>query len=135
MNGRHRPLVLLLDEGTPVPAARPFQKRSHSVIFHYEVLENGATDEQVVAAAILNEAVLIAVDADMRRMVRRFGTPGRSERYSRLSLIHLRCNEVMAAKRLDQAMSFIEHEWKFACEKAARRVWVDIEPHKLVSYR
>ena len=75
MSRRHRPLVLLLDEGTPVPAARPFQKRSHSVIFHYEVLENGATDEQVVAAAILNEAVLIAVDADMRRMARRFGTP------------------------------------------------------------
>ena len=45
------------------------------------------------------------------------------------------CNEVMAAKRLDQAMSFIEHERKFACEKAARRTWVDVEPHKLVSYR
>jgi predicted nuclease of predicted toxin-antitoxin system len=135
VNGRHRPLVVLLDEGTPVPAAKPFLQRRHSVIFHYQVLESGATDHEVVAAAILNEAVLVAVEADMRRMVRRFGTPGRNERYAKLSLIHIRCNEVMAAKRLDQAMSFIEHEWKFACEKAARRMWVDIEPHKLASYR
>jgi hypothetical protein len=41
----------------------------------------------------------------------------------------------MAAKRFDQAMSFIEHEWSFACEKPSRRMWVDIEPRKLVSYR
>lgn len=135
MNGRHRPLVVLLDEGTPVPAARPFHQRKHGVIFHHQVLASGATDQEVAAAAILNEAVLVAVDADMRRMVRRFGTPGRNERYSKLSLIHIRCNEVMAAKRLDQAMSFIEHEWSFACQKPSRRMWVDIEPHKLVSYR
>jgi predicted nuclease of predicted toxin-antitoxin system len=125
----------MLDEGTPVPAADPFVERGHQVIHHSDVLDSGASDDLVVATAILNQAVLIAVDADMRRMVKRFGAPGPTERYSRLSLISIRCNEVMAAKRLAHAMSFIEHEWDFACEKAARRMWVDIEPHKLITYR
>jgi len=125
----------MLDEGTPVPAAAPFVERGHQVIHHNDVLDSGANDELVVATAILNQAVLIAVDADMRRMVKRFGAPGPTERYSRLSLLSIRCNEVMAAKRLANAMSLIEHEWDFACEKAARRMWVDIEPHKLITYR
>jgi hypothetical protein len=125
----------MLDEGTPVPAAQPFVERGHQVIYHNDVLFSGANDELVVAHAILNDAALIAVDADMRRMVRRFGAAGHTEKYYRLNLISIRCNEVLAAKRLAQAMSFIEHEWHFACEKAARRMWIDIEPHKLTTYR
>ena len=125
----------MLDEGTPVPAAEPFIKRGHQVIHHRDVLLSGAKDKVVVTAAILNKAVLIAVDADMRRMVRRFGAPGQTERYDKLNLISIRCNEVLAAKRLTQAMSFIEQEWHFACEKPSRRMWVDIEPHRLITYR
>jgi predicted nuclease of predicted toxin-antitoxin system len=98
-------------------------------------LLSGANDRLVVATAILNKAVLVAVDGDMRRMVRRFGAPGNSEKYYGLNLISICCNEVLAAKRLTQAMSFIEREWRFACEKTARRMWVDIEPHKLITYR
>ena len=136
MSGGARPLVILLDEGAPVPTAEPFLARLHGVIYHHEVLESGATDERVASMAILNKATLIAVDGDMRRIVRRFGAPGGGrERYSGLNLISVRCNEVLAAKRLDKAMSFIEHEWRFACEKASRRMWVDVEAHKLITYR
>lgn len=127
----------MLDEGTPVPAAEPFIERGHQVIYHGDVLFSGADDGLVVAHAILNDAALIAVDADMRRMVRRFGAPSQAhtEKYHRLNLISIRCNEVLAAKRLAQAMSFIEHEWRFAYEKTARRMWVDIESHRLITYR
>ena len=32
-------------------------------------------------------------------------------------------------------LSFIEHEWQVACVKTARRLWVDIGPHHLTSFR
>ncbi len=130
-----RKLRILLDEGTPVPAAGPFIERGHEVIYHSEVLESGAKDEVVVVTAIMNGAALIAVDADMKRMVKRFGSPNSSERYAKLNLIFINCNEVLATKRLAHAMSFIENEWDVACEKTARRMWVDIGPHFLRTYR
>jgi hypothetical protein len=43
----------------------------------------------------------------------------------------LSCNPVMATKRIEQAMSFIEHEWEFACRKRARRLWIDIGSHRM----
>ena len=115
--------------------AEPVLSRGHRVIYHGDVLISGAKDEDVVRAAILNEAILIAIDFDMKRMVKRFGSPNVSERYSSLNLIFIGCNEVLAAKRLDHAMSFIENEWDVTCKKVARRLWVDIGPHCLRSYR
>jgi predicted nuclease of predicted toxin-antitoxin system len=116
-------------------AAFPFASRGHTVIHHKDVLESGAKDEEVVVAAILNNAALVAVDLDMKRLVRRFGSPNHSERYKRLHLIFVSCNDVLAAKRLDHCMTFIEHEWQIAREKTARRLWVDIGPHRITSYR
>ena len=116
-------------------AADPFLSRGHRVIHHGDALANGDADELVAATAILNGAALIAVDRDMRRLARRFGSPSGGGRYDRLHLISVTCNEVLAAKRLDQALSFIEHEWQVACAKTAGRLWVDIGPHHLTSFR
>jgi predicted nuclease of predicted toxin-antitoxin system len=135
VSGKKLSLTILLDEGTPVLAASPFQARGYTVIHHANVLDSGAKDEVVVVTAIINNAILIAVDADMKRMVRRFGSPNNSEKYAKLDLIFISCNEVLATKRLEHAMSFIENEWKVACEKAARRLWVDVGEHRLTSYR
>lgn len=44
----------------------------YKVIYHSDVLSSGAKDDVVVATAILNRAILIAVDGDMKRMVKRF---------------------------------------------------------------
>ena len=128
-------MIALLDEGAPVQIAGPFLSRSHQVIYHSDVLESGADDKHVVATSIVNEAVLIAVDLDMKRLVRRFGSPGNGEKFKDLDLISLSCNEVLAAKRLEQAMSLIENEWQVRCDKSARRMWVDIGPHRITSYR
>jgi Domain of unknown function (DUF5615) len=130
-------LIILLDEGVPILSANPFLNRGYQVIFHGDVLDNGAKDELVVATAILNKAVLIAIDLDMKRLVRRFGSPLSSNgpRFNRLDLIFIGCDAVMSAKRLAHAMSFIENEWSFRCEKVARRLWVSIEAHRLTTYR
>ena len=71
----------------------------------------------------------------MKRPVRRFGSPNTSESYSSLHLIFLSCGDVLASKRLSQAMTFIENEWLVAGEKASRRMWVDIGPHRSTSCR
>lgn len=128
-------LVILLDEGTPVLAGAPFLKRGHHVIYHGDVLDGGAKDEVVAAIAVINKAALIAIDLDMKRLVRRFGSPDNSARFSKLDLIFIGCDPVMASKRIEHAMSFIENEWSVRCEKAARRLWVSINNHRLTSYR
>lgn len=135
MRGNRQDLVVLLDEGTPVLSASPFLDRGHQVIYHGDVLDSGAKDEIVASTAILNNAALIAVDLDMKRLARRFGSPDNGARFRKLDLIFIGCDPVMAAKRLAHAMSFIENEWSVRCEKAARRLWVSIDNHRLTSYR
>ncbi|MER9251437.1 hypothetical protein NKI59_06420 [Mesorhizobium sp. M0598] len=135
MKGKKPTLVVLLDEGTPVLSASPFLDRGYQIIYHGDVLESGAKDELVASTAILNSAALIAVDLDMKRLVKRFGSPGNNPRFAKLDLIFVGCDPVMTAKRLGHAMSFIENEWSVRCEKAARRLWVSIDNHRLTSYR
>ena len=101
--------------------AVPLLERGHQVIYHMDVLDSGAKDEVVVATAILNQAILIAVDADMKRLVRRFGSPNNSERYAKLNLISLSCNEVLAPKRLQHAMSFVEHKMGVQMPKGVQK--------------
>lgn len=128
-------ISVLLDEGTPVLAGAPFFGRGHRVIRHDEVCAPRASDEVVAAQAILNGAILIAVDLDHKRLVRRFGSPTHSERFRRLNLISVECPETLAEKRLGQALSFIEHEWDYVCRKPTRRLWITIGSHRLTTYR
>ena len=135
MNRTDKALIILLDEGAPVSAGEPFRARGHRVIQHAEVLPNGARDQEVAAAAIANEAILIATDKDMRAFVRRFGAPNGSEYFPGLSLIHLNDLDVHAESRLRGALSFVEHEWAYTIMKKARRLWIDVGLHRLTTYR
>jgi len=132
---RTAPMSILLDESTPVLAARPFLDENHRVIRHSEVCEPGAPDAEVVAQALLNQAVLLAVDLDMKRFGRRFGKANNGEKYKGLDLVFPACSETLAEKRVAQALSFIKHEWAYKCGKPTRRLWVDIRPHSLTSHR
>ena len=99
------------------------------------MLPEKVPDEVVGATALANNAILIAVDPDFKRLAQRFGISRGSDRFAQLNLIWLCCDEVMAAKRLEQAMSLIEHEWSVSGAKRARRLWVDVAPHFLRSNR
>ena len=76
--GKHK-LTVLLDEGAPVPAATPFLVRGHQVIYHNDVLEPGAKDDVVCYTAVLNKAVLIVIDRDMKQLAKRFGAPNKKQ--------------------------------------------------------
>ena len=71
----------------------------------------------------------------MKQIAQRYGVTARGDRFARLNLLTLCCSETVAAKRLEHAMSFVEHEWAINQEKAARRMWVDIGAHFLKTNR
>jgi hypothetical protein len=135
VKGHKQHLKVLLDEGAPRSSAEPFLQKGYQAIYHGDVLDSGASDELVAVTAMLNDAVLIAVDLDMKRIVRRFGAARGEAKFEKLNLIWVGCDPVLAAKRLSHSMSFIELEWAVRCEKAARRMWVSIENHRLTTYR
>ena len=69
MTPEERKFKVLLDEGTPVPVAAPFLSRRHEVIYYSDVLEPGAKDSKVCYTAIINKAILIVIDRDMKQLV------------------------------------------------------------------
>ena len=126
---------MLLDEGAPIGSAEPFIHSGHQVIYHSDVLSPGAKDDIVAATALNNNACLLAIDKDMKQLVKRFGNALEGGRYKRLNLIFISCSPVLAPKRIAHCLSFIEHEWAFCCEKKARALWLDISTHRISSYR
>ena len=125
--------TVFLDEGVPVEVGHTFESHGQEVIPFDKAVKRGSVDSLVCTAAQANDAILVAFDKDMKQFARRDGV-GR-ERFKRLSLIRLQCNEVQAAARVDQAMTFIEHEWAVSDAKAARRMHVSIGKQTMRSHR
>ena len=134
MSPRRVILRALLDEGVPDSVAEVLRANGHHVILHREVLLSGAQDDVVGDAALRHNAILIGNDGDMKQMTKRYGAPS-SPRFANLSIIRLCCNETLAAKRLEQALSLIIHEWDFTSEKPSRRLWIDIREHDIRTHR
>lgn len=128
-------LRLMLDEGVPDAVGIAMQRFGHIAIFYRDVLLSGQTDDVVCATAIENEAILVAIDRDMKSKPRRYGQRERKARFEDLNLIMLSCDEPLAAKRIEQAATLIEHEWIFASKKKARRMWIDIYAHNIKTNR
>ena len=124
---------VLLDEGVPVSVSRVFEANGYQAISHRALLAPGVSDYRVAMAALAASAVLIAIDNDMKRLSGRYGST--DPRFARLDLIKIACPEPQAASRIEQAMSFIELEWRFACEKASRRLYLDVGRHHLRTFR
>ncbi len=116
-------LRVLLDAGVPDSVGRVFEERGHTVIYHRDVLPEKTPDPVVATTALASGAILVAIDRDMKQMSQRYGMTARGDRFARLSLIRLCCDEVLASKRLKHAMSFVEHEWAVSEMKAARELW------------
>ena len=107
----------------------------YDVLYHPEVLLPGAKDEVVCEAALRNSAVLIAQDGDMKSFARRYSVTPSSDRFNRLCVIRLCCNEVQAAKRVAQLFDLIDVEWAYTKSLAARRLWIDVMQDQVRIYR
>ena len=124
-----------LDASVPDSVGQVLSAAGHGTIYHREALPEKTPDTVVAATALANNAILVAIDKDMKQIAQRYGMTPRNTRFERLSLIQICCDEVLASKRVEHAMSFLEFEWAFKLEKAARRMWVEIGPHVLKTNR
>ena len=133
MSASRPKLRLFMDESVPTDVGLAFEAHGHEVILLDQALKRGSSDVMVCTAALANEAILVAFDKDMKQLAKRHGLGG--GRFKTLSLIEFGCAEHMAAKRLEQAMTFIEHEWNYSSGKVARRLHVFIGKGVLRSHR
>jgi predicted nuclease of predicted toxin-antitoxin system len=129
------PFRALLDAGVPVSVGKVINAAGFEVLFHRDVLPEKTPDEVVCITAEENQAVLIAVDHDMKQMAKQYGVTPAGNKHSTLNIIRICCGEVMAAARIDQAIPLIMLEWEFCCAKTARRMWVDVGQHYLKTHR
>lgn len=118
------PLKVFLDEGVPNSVGACFARAGHTVIYLRDAIATGSPDQLVCAVAEANDAILLALDGDMRQLAQRHGV-GRL-RFRRLSLIKLSCRETRATARIEDAMSLIEHEWAVSAAQSDRRIFIEI---------
>jgi hypothetical protein len=84
----------------------------------------GLIPHLVCAIADINNAILVALDGDMKRIAQGHGVG--SGKYLKLGLIKLSCFEPDAAARVRAAMTLIEHEWDTTAGQAGRRIFIEI---------
>lgn len=117
-------MKFFLDEGVPVSAGRPLQEAGHEVIYFNESgIAKGSADPMVCLAAQLNDAILVALDGDMRAIAKGNGVS--NSRFKSLNLLKLNCRESQAAKRIALSLSLLEHEWAVG-KGQVRRFFVEI---------
>jgi predicted nuclease of predicted toxin-antitoxin system len=126
-------LKLFLDEGVPDSVGQAFLEAGHEVGFLNRSIARGSSDHLVCAIADINEAILVALDGDMKRIAQGYGIGSR--KFLKLGLIKLSCWEPDAAQRVRTAMSLIEHEWECGEGKKGRRIFVEISDQVIRTFR
>jgi predicted nuclease of predicted toxin-antitoxin system len=126
-------LRLFLDEGVPDSVGHAFLEAGHQVGFLNKSLARGSPDHLVCAIADINDAILVALDGDMKRIAQSYGIGART--YLKMGLIKLSCFEPEAAQRVRAAMSLIEHEWNVSEGSTGRRIFVELSDKVMRSHR
>jgi len=74
------------------------------------------------------------MDSDFKSMAKRAGIG--PSRFKKLSLVRFeKCRESQAARRLESAMSLIEHEWEIADVSRDRRMFIVITSETIRTQR
>ena len=126
-------LRLFLDECVPDGVGRVFSDSGHEVIYLRQAGATGSPDPLVCTLAEENDAILVSLDGDMRKIARGVGTT--AARFAKLSLIKLSCETVNAAERVSAALSLLEHEWNVGGQRDGRRLFVEIGKSVIRTYR
>jgi len=96
----------------------------HQVGFLNKTMARASSDQLVCVIADINNAILIALDGDMKRIAQGYGIGART--FLKLGLLKLSCYEPDAARRVKEAMSLIEHEWNYTAGTDGRRIFIEI---------
>jgi len=123
-----------IDQNVPDSVGRFLAGRGHEVVFLRERIPTASPDALVAAVAEANSAILITFDSDFRALASRIGIGRR--RFATLSLVRFeKCRESQAARRIEAALSLIEHEWAIGRGAGDRRMFVVITGQTIRTHR
>lgn len=114
--------------------AEVFKKYGHQVRFLREWLPTDSPDPLVATVSENEGSILVSIDGDFQRIAPRI-PKGARQRFRKLSHIRLECPEPQAARRLEEAMKFIEHEAEQATGRSDRRMILAIGTNVMRTYR
>jgi predicted nuclease of predicted toxin-antitoxin system len=116
------PIKFFTDHNVPDSVGRKLAEAGHKTVLLRERLAPNAPDPLVAAFAEMFGAVLVSFDHDFKTLAPRAGVGKR--RFQKLSRIALRCFE--PERRIECALSLIEHEWSYAQNSHDKRMIVEI---------
>jgi predicted nuclease of predicted toxin-antitoxin system len=114
-----------IDNCVPDSVADVLRNAGYEVILLRDSIAPDSPDSFVAAVAELHGAILVSYDKDFRSLAPRIGV---GQRRFRLSRIGFKCSEPHAARRLESALSLIEHEWTLAQSAPDKRIMIEIGP-------
>jgi predicted nuclease of predicted toxin-antitoxin system len=113
-----------LDHNVPASVVGVLTASKHDVIVLKDAIAPDAPDPIVALTAAENDAILLSFDKDFRTIAGRLGVS--HKRLRKLSRIQMRCKGPAGARRLQDALSLIEHEWALAQSKSDKRVFIEV---------
>lgn len=126
-------LRVFVDQCVPDSAGHAFLDAGHEVQFLRERLATSSDDLLVAAVALANEAILLSLDRDFKKIATRLQFSQRKLRT--LSLIKLSCRESQAKSRLALGMSLIEHEYDVMLATPGARLFIEVQKDCIRTYR
>lgn len=114
--------------------AEVFRKHLHTVVLLREIMPADSPDPVVAAVGDMDEAILVSCDHDFDSIAPRI-LKGMRARFRRLSRIAIRCPEFHAARRIEEAMEFIELEYRTAQVRPDKRMFIEIQTTGLKTNR
>lgn len=121
-------LRFFLDANVARSVGETLEESGHFVIYGNQALPEKTQDQMVCTAALANNCILVAHDKDMKAM-------SQLDKFKKLNMLLLYCNEVIASKRVAHLMTLIEHEGNACEELKARRFFLEIHTHAFRSHR
>lgn len=128
------PMRLFVDHCVPESVPKMLEARGYEVVRLREKTAPDSPDNLVAAVAEANDAVLVTMDGDFKAIASRTGIGRRRFRF--LSIIRFeQCRESQAARRMEAALSLIEHEWDYGKGTTDRRMFVVIKTETIRTHR
>jgi len=127
-------MKFFVDQNVPAAVDQFLRARGYEVVLLRERIPTESPDTLVAAVAEANDAILVTFDPDFKALASRIGIGQRC--FKRLSLIRFeKCRESQAARRMETAMSLIEHEWAIGTGERDRRLFVVITSQTIRTHR
>ena len=125
-------LTFMLDEGVTIDVGRRLVESGHDVIFFSDVLPTKSPDQVVCATAMENNAILIAHDSDMEKLLLK---KGENHQYRLLNLLRVRCKETKVVDRVMCALRLIVREWCDERYPRGRQIRAEIRADSIRLFR